>query len=252
MTTITQYGIGRYRTGERHVVMRSGKHRHGQNPLIIANHGSGADATQFSPEYWNGLWPVIDALLEEGYVVMSIDGGTVLTNWGNADQMTAIDAAKTWAQDLVTAGIDRPRAKAGKIGMMGWSMGGLATLNWHVRNPASIAGSYLFAPVSDLDIMQANPTYQAAINTAYGGNYAANATLYDPADRMADYNATPPIEILHSDDDPTVAYSQSTAFDAVVVPCTLRTVTGRGHTPFMEPTTPDLVLNFFKGVLPVG
>lgn len=249
--TITTKGA--YRTLELSVICSSEKRRNGTSPLIIANHGRGGDATQFGPTYYNGTWPTVEALCEAGYVVMSIDGGNTLVNWGNADTMTAIGAAITWAQNSATVGEWYPRAKTGSVGMLGWSMGGLASLNYTVRNQSQVAGAFLFAPVVDLDAAQANATWTTEINTAYGGNYAANATTYDPQDRAADFNAGPPIYIQNSSGDttPGATPAQHATFDAGTTAVTIHTTAvDHGHFPFLDSGTPDRVVNFFRGVLP--
>jgi pimeloyl-ACP methyl ester carboxylesterase len=244
------YTISQYRANERGLIHRHSKVRNGEGPLILCFHGLGADANQFGPVYWNGLWPTISALCEAGYVVVSIDAGASLSSWGNADSMTATGLAHDWAQDLTNDWSNKAQAKAGDIGLLGWSMGGLTALNYNVRNLADVAGTYLFSPITDLNAAHDQAGWTASIDTAYGGNFATNSLTYDPSDRMTDFNAGGPIRILHSDDDTTVPISYSEAFDAGTTVTTLVEVTGRGHFPFTDPITVNDVVTFFQGVLP--
>ena len=249
MSTVVTYSIGKYRANERSIVVRGGATKNGA-PLIIATHGRGGDATAFGPVYWNGLWPITEALAEAGYIVMSIDAGASLSNWGNQDAMDSMGSALNWAVDTATVGIERPRASY-PIGLMGWSMGGLTALNASYRYAAgAVAGLFLFSPALDLDVMHANATYTTEINNAYGGTYDQGDVAFNPQENHAAFAGGPPIRILHSTDDPTTPYSMSETFAAGVAEAELLTRTGRGHFPFVnEP--PSTVVDFFKGVLPL-
>lgn len=185
---------------------------------ILCFHGHGGDSSQFEPFGQSTItapgyhtWQ----LAEAGYIMGSIDAGGG-TTWGNATAMSRATDGYTWL--TTTAG-----AKTGKIGIMAWSMGGLAALNWIKRNPTLVAGALLWEPVTDLD--WANST--AGYTPAYGGSVANNGTwsteiaaAYNPYSTAStgyrvrdEYSSWKglgiPIKVIHASDDTTVPVAQS-------------------------------------------
>lgn len=251
---ITEYSTGAYRgTGtEKQSVTRRSDVKVGEGPLIIQLHGSGADGTQFSPAY-SSLFEQTEALAEAGYVVMSIDAGNIGNvgkQWANPDAMTAITAAADFAQAADNRS-NRPRAKSGRFGLMGWSMGGLTAVAYLLRGSraADAAGAFCWAPALSME-RHFTGSHTADINAAYGGNFATNGRPagVDPWPRRAELVGKGPIRIVHSTDDPTTSYADAAQLAAEVPNVTLTTVTARNHFPFTG-HDPLEAVDFFKEIV---
>lgn len=207
----------------------------GTRPAVICCHGHGGNSSMFTA---SGGWPLglhAQALAELGYIVMSIDaGGTV--PWGNQVAMDAITAAYNW----LMAG----RARGPRIGLMGWSMGGLTVINWSKFNPNLVSQAVAWSPAVDL-IYHAQGAWAAEFYAAYGGQPAwlANSAPYDPVRSAPDYtNLQVPIDIWHSQDDPTAPYASALAFVTVAANPRIKMhpVNGVGHNPFFAVPTNTL------------
>jgi pimeloyl-ACP methyl ester carboxylesterase len=161
----TEYGLGIYAVSEgQYLVVNKDTPRDGTRRGVLCLHGHGADATVFTPGAQSNTFAVGNharTLAEAGFIVLSIDAGGPAP-WSNDPSMTAITAAHTW---LTGAG----GAKAGIVGLVGWSMGGLNALNWVKRNPTLVSGVELFAPASDLDYFHGLANFQTEIDIAYSG-----------------------------------------------------------------------------------
>lgn len=224
--------------------------------LVIALHGHGvAGQDTDTPQAYNqntGAGAGAMALARTGrYIVCSIqaDGST---SWSNPRVMTAINAAVT---SMRTKG-----ARAGKYGLLGWSMGGLEVANQIKRDHANIAAAWTWAPAIDLDFVFStaghtpianNATWTTEATTAFG-SYAASAG-YRVADEPASYRGLGvPWKIVHATDDTTVPPSISSSFVTAVndPSITLRApaVTG-GHTGlFSAIADAELVAHFDSAV----
>jgi dienelactone hydrolase len=154
-------------------------------------------------------------------------------------------------------------AAPGKIGIMGWSMGGLVGLNWMKRNPDLVGAAWFWAPCTDLDwahrtsgytpsytFFTAGAGYQAEIDTAYSSNYTINSIGHKIYDEPESWQGICPIKIVHATDDAVVPYAQSTSFvanvsDALV---TMRSpdITG-DHTNLFSNIQTSEVVRFFAG-----
>lgn len=227
---------------------------------ILCFHGHGGTCDQFDP---NGpsssLGPGYHAwqLAEAGFLVGAIDdaGGTA---WSDQSAMDRATDGYSW---LGSVG-----ARSGKVGLVGWSMGGLTVLNWIKRNPTLVAGAWLWAPCSDLDWANSTSGY----TPAYGGSVANNGTW--STEIQADYNPYAsasngfrvrdeyaswqglgvPIKVCHASDDTTVPVAQSqTGFvpgvnDSSV---TLRSPVPTGnHSGLFGSVPASEVLAFFEGL----
>lgn len=230
---VSQTETSLYLAGEQTTICRERKAKlNGTRKLVIMLHGHGGNSIQFQT---NGNWSLgqhIAALTDKGYVCVGIDAGGP-NGWGGATAMAAIDACYTY---FITGG----RCLGPKVGIQGWSMGGLTGLNWIKRNPAKVAFGGLWAPATDLQYHHAQGGATATeIDTAYGGagSWLANSAPYDPLRDFASYSAlNVPIRIWHSDDDTVAPYAKTPAFVAAAnnPNLTLTTVTGSGHFPFMS------------------
>lgn len=217
--------------------------RSGEGKGIICLHGRGGTCLQFAPfgvrDFAPGYFAQLLAM--EGYRVLAIDdmGGSA---WGNVDALARIDDAYAY---LMAQG-----ATPGEIGLMGWSMGGMAALNWIARNKVKVGGAYLWCPATNLDYFHASPTYAAEINAAYP-SYANDLPLYSPTARVADYRGVAPIKIAHAADDATIPVAQSQNFvnqvnDPLV---SLRAIAVGGHTALFADVGDLEFVQHWKGAL---
>lgn len=169
--TIAQYGVGVYRANESSFQIRSWFDR-GGSKAVIGLHGADGSSLQFSPT--QNVGPHSTMLARRGYTIFGIDAGG-LHPFSDPDEMTAIDTAVTYV--LGSGGCSGP-----KVGIMAWSMGGLAALNYIKRNPAKVACAWLWAPLTDLRWAYS----EAGYTPAYGGTVANNASWTSEID--ADFN----------------------------------------------------------------
>jgi alpha-beta hydrolase superfamily lysophospholipase len=249
----SQYGVGLSTANEKELVIRQRMYQaSGSARGIILLHGHGADAMTW--QVGTGIGDFAQSLAAAGFLIQSIDAGGP-SAWSNSSSMTAI----TNAYNRLVGSLG---AASGKVGIMGWSMGGLAGLNWMKRNPTLVGGAWLWAPCTDLDwahrtsgytpaysYFTAGSSYQAEIDTAYGGNYNTNAIGYKVYDEPASWRAVCPIKIAHATDDTTVPYAQSSSFVANVndalVSMRSPDVTG-GHTGLFNNVETSEVVSFFE------
>lgn len=202
MTVATTYGVGTYRATEGYMLLtdkRGTTNYHG----VIACHGHGASAVVFQPGTFVSAH--VEALARARHSVLSVDAAGP-TAWANDTAMAALDDAYTYLR-----GLGAPV----KVGLIGWSMGGLTALNWLKRNPAKVDRVTLWAPAVNLAYHY--PLDTAEINAAYGGVTAAQFAGHDPqADALlgayTGLGAT--VDIYHGALDVAVPIAHSAAFVA--------------------------------------
>lgn len=204
---------------------------------IIACHGRGADATQWEPG-WN-VGDHSQAIADAGMIVLSIDAGGTLT-YGNDTAIASVTAAYNYLTGTLGC--------TAKVGLLGWSMGGLVCLNWLKSNMAKVSRALLFAPATDLDTLHNNATYTAEIDTAYGNNYAVNAAGHKPLAEPATWRGAPQIRIVQGTADTTVPKSMSEGFrDAVADPSVELVEVGGDHQGVFSNYDWANSVAFFKG-----
>lgn len=211
----------------------------GDGPGIVALHGRTGDCLQYAP-YANKLsiGYFADLLAREGFRVLAIDdmGGT---DWGSQDSTARINDAVTYLQG---AG----GAKAGKVGIMGWSMGGIAALNWIDQNVAKHACSWLWCPCSDLEWARAQPAWTAEVDAAYAaeGTRAGNSPVASPAN----YRGAGRIHLRHAQDDATIPVQQSRDFVAAVNDplVTLAEAPNGGHSNLFAAVTDLELVSYYR------
>lgn len=109
--------------------------------------------------------PIMRALTQEGYTVMSHDNGGAQT-WGSDTAMARMSAA--FEQLQADASV-----MPGRVVLLGQSMGGLNSILWAARNPSKVAAVVLFLPVLDLGEVHATPGgYAGLIDAALGTTYS--------------------------------------------------------------------------------
>lgn len=222
-------------------------------PLIIALHGHGGAAIQYQP---GGVLPNhAEALANAGYIFLSIDTGS--TSWSTDAVMNVITDAVNWVSSKV---------KAGKIGLMGYSMNGAGALNWTKRNPLNVACVWLWNPLLDLDWAHSTVGYvppqggadanvagwTTELDAAFGNNFAVNAVGHKVMDEPTSYRLGIPIKIAASSDDATIPISHARYFVAQVndpvVTQRLPEPTG-GHVMGVRAVPSQEVIDFFKAYL---
>jgi pimeloyl-ACP methyl ester carboxylesterase len=144
--------------------------RDGSKRGVIYCHGAGQDARAAAG--WDKAQPNTPAtnqrllagkIAAAGFPLVAIDAG--LDAWGNDTAITAMGQAQTYLQGALGA-------KAGKILMLGVSMGNLTALNYTRQNRALVAAVVGIMPLSDLNHYFVNSGNAASVNAAYGGAYS--------------------------------------------------------------------------------
>jgi hypothetical protein len=158
-------------------------------PWVMMQHSSSGSAHTFDAD------PASDVnagaaqwFLDRGYIVVGSMTGNA-TNWGNDAACANVLLSRTYA--MATYPLEA------KPILMGFSMGGLATLTLAADNPTLWHAVMGFYPVTSLDAMHTpdagNTSYNTAINTAYACNdagYDAATAGHRPEDRYADLAAS--------------------------------------------------------------
>lgn len=207
-----QYGQGIYRGSgtEAHLLGEPRYHKRDQTrPGVVFIHGHGGDALQYQPGL-AGPGVMFNNLVQAGFVCLSIDAGGP-TPWADDDELTAISQAVTYLQNVIKV--------AGKVNIFGWSMGGLASLNWVKRNPILTNRAVMWAPATDIAYFHANsPGYATEIDADYGGaaGWATNIAGHSPITETQNYRGLPRIRIYQGLNDTTVPPSQTQTFVSTV------------------------------------
>jgi len=149
--------------------------RDGTMPGVLVAHGAGGTALECRTNSGSNLnwYKFIDALVESGYAVLSLDFGG--NTWGNVTAMSRMDAAFTYL--TTTMG-----ASSAKVGIVGQSMGHLTAMNWAAQNRSKVAYVVSSMGVANLANIYGNSAYTAQINIAYSGAYsdATYGATYNP------------------------------------------------------------------------
>jgi len=143
-------------------------------PIVVYMHqASTGDAD--SPMTESRLYPVTDALDAAGYILLSADDGG--DRWGNAASLTNYEAIVDWI---------RARVYCGPVFLLGCSGGAASMFNAIARRKMrGVIGAAGICPVVDLDLMEANPSFEASIRAAYSAadhsQYVTNSAGFNPA-----------------------------------------------------------------------
>jgi acetyl esterase/lipase len=186
---------------------------------IIGCHGHGGTGFQY------GVGPLnihTDALAAAGYIVFGIDHARI-NSYGDPDAMGAITDAYFYLMGQLG------QAGNTKVGLMGWSMGGLTALNWTKKNPTYAAATWVFNPATDLRFLhdsnavypptyslggasatQGSAIYSPEIDTAFATSTTASAAYTIPALGGAGITITTPTNGTRSFNDGLVAGNYAT------------------------------------------
>lgn len=167
---------------------------------IIVLHGHAGDATTTEEGALVDQNGWLTALARAGFVVIGIDAGGPAT-WSDPAAMSAVDAAYSYTS-------------RSKVGLLGYSMGGLVALNWIKRNTTKVKCALLIEPCTDLTWAYTDP-YSAGWTTEINndfGSYGATAG-YRVSDEYSTWSGVGfPIHVIQASDDTVVPLSQSQAF----------------------------------------
>lgn len=229
MSHSTKYELARYNAAELAVTMLPTTwQRNGSKPGVIFCHGFTQDETVPYLSQLTGQVPVLNRLAEKYPVACGAFGGAT---WGNDTVLGMVTSTRTVLQSAVIG------AKAGKVILVGVSMGGLSILNWAKANPTLVAGVVLIIGGIDIEDCQANNRggLASSINAAYPGGVYVDSTQkanHNPA-YMATLGAYTniPIQVWYANDDAIWPPSITTAFAATNgANTTLHSVGALGHT----------------------
>lgn len=178
----------------------------GSAPAILCCHSHNNTLDQYTPGLPTEADPGWHAwmLAQAGYLVLAVEAAGQ-TAWSDQASMDRLTDAYNY---VIAQG-----AKAGKVGVMGYSMGGLTALNWIKRNVAKVACAWLWAPVTDLDWARTQNTWGTEITADYPAG-SAGFNVHDEPQSWRGIGV--PIVAAHADDDTTVPSSQTDAFIAAV------------------------------------
>lgn len=170
-------------TGESSLVMFGrGEKFDGTSPGILFFHGVASTALEPITFYTLGA-TYLPQLANRGFIIVSSLWGSS-ANWGNAASVTAAAEARTW---LLANG-----AKNGPLGVYGVSHGFMTAANWWDANPTHVGAFVGVVPVANASNgYDDNPTMQAGMNAAYGGDFATNGAPRSPHLILADRAGTP-------------------------------------------------------------
>lgn len=211
MSHTTRYDLARYNAAELAVTMLPTNWKaDGTVPAVIFCHGYSQDETTPYLSQLTGQVPLLNRLADKYPVVVGSQGSTAGL-WGNDTMMTFISNTRTVMQGATVG------AKAGKVILVGVSMGGLGILNWAKANPTLVAGVIIIIGVIDPEDIRANDRggLAAALNTQYGGLYVDST---QKANKNPAYMATQgaytniPIQIWYDTNDLIIPQSITTTF----------------------------------------
>lgn len=213
-------------------------------PGIVFCHGYGDNAlAAIDGAGHAGQSQIARRLAEAGYPVLGCDlGGT--STWGYTPVQSRINDAITYLQSTV-------KAKAGKVALVGISMGGCNALVYAANNPANVSCLVGVAPVNDLQSIVTNNTggLAAAINAVYPSGYsdATYGATYNPTVMAASGKyAGIAVHLWQGSSDGTV--NTTPTFYSKLPPAT-STITylpgGHAETTWSE-VDPGTVINFLK------
>lgn len=181
--------------------------RDGSRPAVIVLPGTG--------ESWDFplnpvvAQPLIEALTDAGFPVGC---ATPANQWGNAYSRTWITAVKNYLQTSLGA-------KAGKIGLVGLSQGGLNALSWAGANPTLTGAVTAYITPPDLEFAASSSGYGSSVDAAYGGDYVEatmGATFNPQTMAEAGKYGSIPIEMVYASNDDVVPFSLPSAFKTAV------------------------------------
>lgn len=128
---------------------------------VLFCHSSNGLATEALT--YDGLTPIITALAGAGHPILSCElGGASL--WANETSLDRVTEAKAYLQGAMGA-------PAGKVALLGLSMGGATALTWAGRNPTLAACVVGLIPAVDITEIVVNGR-NGYVDAAYAGGWS--------------------------------------------------------------------------------
>lgn len=238
----TSAGIGRVTVSEADVIMRP-KCRNSSKPGVLYVHGAEADVG--GGLTWMNIATrarLINAIADAGYTMLSCDLGGVAT-WGNDTAIARITAAKNYLLTLQDV-------SAGKIILVGQSMGGQNSLVWAAANPTLVKAIIGAIPVINIQDVR-NRVYTTSVDAAYSGGYtdATYGALHNPYVIAGNSGLNDiPMQLWYGDSDTTClpTYTQAMATRANTVE--LHTLSGGHAESTVAEIDPSVVLSYLAGL----
>jgi pimeloyl-ACP methyl ester carboxylesterase len=226
----TSYGVGLYRASESHLFCGRRTYKpDGTRTAVLYCPSRDNTSLQAAAVGW--IDPVIRAVAEAGYPILSADMGG-LTTFGNAACSTAVGEARTYVNS----------AFGGKISagvfLIGTSMGGLTALRYAKDNPSLVKGIVAGVPAIDLQDIHdvTRPDLAATIEAAHGGLAGYNTYLADhnPADHTSSFTSMP-MQLHYATNDTSITSSTVTSF-ASATGAEAISLGAVGHSPYTMDT----------------
>lgn len=225
-----RYEVGKYQANEAQILFRGRLDRQATARPIIFLHGRSYTAE--APHVIPSLHKLLDFLSDHGYGALSIDAGGQNT-WGSNqsgfDSQTALSNAIAWVR-----GVNGFASAGAKVLLLTHSMGFFVAHKYAIDHPTDVAGIVGGNPGTNLARWHNDAAYTAGIDSAFGGNYAANAVGFDPI--LVASSMTRPVRCYTTLDDDTVPTSE---VDAYIAACgasnkeSIHLASG-GHTQFWD------------------
>lgn len=180
----------------------------GENETLAIPRGYARDGSKMGIIYCHNLggsaqYPALDGAGEPNFqrilqTLVDIGGFPVIfqdmggQTWDNDTALARVTASKAFLQQLPTVanGFMGGGAKAGKVGLFCWSMGGSSSVRWAADNPTLVACMAGLQPLSDINDLRnfnrpngwTGVTPNAPLNVR-----SANVGLGLPQDSTSDY-----------------------------------------------------------------
>lgn len=145
--------------------------------------------------------------------------------WGSPDHVSRIGDAKTY--------LEANWGTSGPVTLVGFSMGGLAALNYAKANPTLVRAVCTIFPVISLNRFRTDtPGALTQIDTCYSGGYsdASYGANHNPALWASSLTSSVPVRIHYSDADSTIPADTITTFAANRPSTQVEMVGHNGHT----------------------
>lgn len=225
----------------------------GENETLVIPRGYGRDGSRMGIVYCHNLggsafYPALDGAGEPNFqrilqtladvgnypIIFQDMGGQT---WDNDVAMARITSCKAFLQQIPSLGNSwmGGGAKAGKIGLFCWSMGGSSSVRWAADNPTLVACMAGMQPLSDVNDLRnfnrPNGWTGTTPNSPFNGR-SANLGLGLAQDSTSDYPAHgTSLAALPAGTDPTTHYPTGipakawySTDDVTVLPATVTTL----------------------------
>lgn len=210
----------------------------GTVPVILCAHAHNGDVSHYQPGVPTEIDPGwhVWMLAQAGYILLATDNAGPAA-WSDAAAMARLDDAYAYAMAI--------GGKPGKVAMMGWSMGGMTTLNWIKRNVSKVLCAWLWAPVTDLDWARTVSNWTAEITADFPGG-SAGYNIHDEPQSWRGIGV--PMMLAHAPDDTVIPSTHTDTFVAAVNDplVTKRVVSSGGHVDLFSHVPESETVNFYK------